>query len=623
MKFVHKIAAASSGLLLFTIAVLNTIQYLETESELNYTIEESITDIVQGVGNTVASELSGKKAMAKYATALASSNPSVKNITNVIRETDLKNSFLLIGGGFESDGRYFKSDPNWNPGDNWDPRVRPWYIDAKAKNDLIITAPYADSASGEILISIGTPMVRDSAFIGAIFFDLSLSNLSDLVNSVKLFNAGYLFIVTESGTVIAHPDAKYNGKSMEMFLPNSSINTNSSSRVMINDNEFDLRFSKVPDQNWYIGVLLDEKVAYQSIYNLRNNAIIYGIFALLISIIVLRFLMNKLLLPLDALNDAIQDVASGNGDLTKRLNTNTDKEFSELAGGFNTFTENLQSQVKQLKAYGVEIFQGAEVMGKGASESAEAMSVQSQEVELLATAMNEMAATAADVATNAQNAALAAEDAENSTAIGAEVVNTTTSSIDTLSNSIEQAVNDVRLLEDATSNIETVLQVINDIADQTNLLALNAAIEAARAGEQGRGFAVVADEVRTLASRTQESTTEIRTMIDKLQSGATTVSLAMNASQEAASGTVEQAKKTGDALEQIHEAIRRINDMNVQIASAAEEQSAVAEEMNNNAVKIKDLSVQVSNSAQEANVATNKQIQSLTDQNEILEKFKV
>ena len=190
-----------------------------------------------------------------------------------------------------------------------------------------------------------------------------------------------------------------------------------------------------------------------------------------------------------------------------------------------------------------------------------------------------------------------------------------------LSSRIEKAVNDVGVLEDATSNIETVLQVINDIADQTNLLALNAAIEAARAGEQGRGFAVVADEVRTLALRTQESTTEIRTLIDRLQAGATAVSLAMNASQDAAQGTVEQAKETGEALDQIYDAIKRINDMNIQIASAAEEQSLVAEEINTNTVKIKDLSVQVSDSAEQANIAIGEQTDSVRDQNKILDTF--
>jgi methyl-accepting chemotaxis protein len=621
MKFVHKIAAASSALLLVTVGLLNTTQYLNVKSELNNTIEESITDIVQGVANTVSSELDGKKTMVGYIASVVSDNPDKDYITQIISQKDAKDAFLLIGGGFDATGVSFKNDPNWDPGANWDPRQRPWYKESKAQNDLIITEPYADAASGKILVSIATPIIKDRQFFGSIFFDVSLSNLSDLVNSVNLFDAGYLFIVTENGVVIAHPESKYNGKDMNTFLPNSRIDPNTMTNVTLDNIEYNLRFTKVPSQDWYVAVLIDEKIAYQSIYNMRDNAIIYSIVALIISILTLLFLMRRLLVPLDELNNAIQDVASGNGDLTKRLNTKTDQEFAELATGFNTFTANLQNQVKQLKTYGVEILNGAVVMSSSSVQSAEAMDVQLQEIELLATAMNEMATTAADVASNAQNAATAAQEAEDATTLGSEVVHTTTTSIDVLSTRIETAVKDVVVLEEATSNIATVLQVINDIADQTNLLALNAAIEAARAGEQGRGFAVVADEVRTLALRTQESTTEIRTLIDKLQSGATAVSLAMNASQEAAQGTVEQAKKTGNALDQIYDAIKRINDMNIQIASAAEEQSLVAEEINSNTVKIKDLSVQVSEAAQETNRATEEQTRSVRDQNVILDKF--
>ena len=191
MKFVHKIALASSALLVITITFLNTTQYFNVKSELNTTIEESITDIVHGVKNTVASELNGKKALARYANSIAEENPTREHITNTIRIPEIMNAFLLIGGGYESDGSNFKSNPDWDPGEGWDPRVRPWYKEAKAKNDLIITAPYADSATGEILISIATPLNSANGFVGSIFFDLSLSSLSDLVNSVRLFDAGY------------------------------------------------------------------------------------------------------------------------------------------------------------------------------------------------------------------------------------------------------------------------------------------------------------------------------------------------------------------------------------------------------------------------------------------------
>ncbi|MBU2970940.1 methyl-accepting chemotaxis protein [Pseudoalteromonas sp. C2R02] len=623
MKFVHKIAGASSALLFITILLLNTTQYLNVKAQLETTIEESITDIVNGVKNTVASELSGKKSLAKYATNMVEENPTHAHITNVISQPHIKEAFLLIGGGYESDGSHFKSDPSWDPGNGWDPRKRPWYIDAKNEQELIITDPYADSATGEILISVATPIMQARNFMGAIFFDLSLSSLSDLVNSVKLFDAGYVFIVTEKGTVIAHPEGQYNGKNMSNFLPSGNINSNQIQHVMIDDIEYDLKFVKIPEQDWYVGVVLNDKIAYQSVYSMRNNAIVYGFIALIVSVLLLPLLMKKLLKPLDCLNEAIKDVASGNGDLTKRLQTDTDKEFAELAGGFNTFTSNLQAQVTRLKATGKDILNGTEVMEQGALSSDEAMSTQLQEIELLATAMHQMATTASDVATNARNAASAAQEAEDSTQKGSDIVKSTTSSIEALSHQIEQAVSDVVILEEAAHSIETVLQVINDIAEQTNLLALNAAIEAARAGEQGRGFAVVADEVRTLASRTQESTTEIRNMIDKLQAGTTTVSQAMKSSQVAASNTVEQASQTDEALNSIYAAIKLINDMNLQIASAANEQSTVAEEINTNTVRIKDLSISVSDQNHKTVDAIQLQTAGVREQNDILEKFKV
>ncbi len=203
------------------------------------------------------------------------------------------------------------------------------------------------------------------------------------------------------------------------------------------------------------------------------------------------------------------------------------------------------------------------------------------------------------------------------------MVTKTTKAIDTLSATIDAAVDDVKVLESATANIETVLKVINDIADQTNLLALNAAIEAGRAGESGRGFAVVADEVRTLAQRTQQSTTEIRNMIDFLQSGANAVAVAMSHSKDTASSAVNQAQGANEALEKIRLAIHLISDMNIQIASAAEEQSLVAEEINNNTVKIKDLSDLVAESADEAIMSMQIQTENNRDPDAILNKFKV
>ncbi|PWI33298.1 chemotaxis protein [Vibrio albus] len=622
MKFSHKIVAASSVLLLITISLLSAKQFFTVQSEMNHTINESISDIVNGVRNTVTAELNNKKALARYSTTLAEQNPSREHITEVISQPELSDTFLLVGGGFEEDGAYFTGDPSWIPSSDWDPRKRPWYKDAKSQGSLIITDPYPDSVTKDILVSIATPLTREGRFIGSIFYDMSLSSLSELVNNVKLFNAGYLFIVAKDGTVIAHPDSELNGKKMDSFLPSIQIRENQYQNVTLKDGmDYTLNYAKIEGQDWYVGVLLNEKEAFQSVYDIRNNSIIYSLLGLIVSIVILLFVIRKLMAPLGDLNTAIKDVASGHADLTKRLGTDTDQEFAELASGFNTFSENLQGQITQLKAISQEILRGTETTAKGAASSADAMSTQLQELEQLATAMNEMATTASDVAHNAQGAAAAAQEADDATQIGAEIVSETTTSIDTLSAQIEHAVSEVQKLEDATNSIETVLQVINDIADQTNLLALNAAIEAARAGEQGRGFAVVADEVRTLAQRTQESTTEIRSMIEQLQAGATAVATTMNESKNAAAGTVEKAQQADESLQRIFEAIRRITDMNLQIASAAEQQSLVAEEINANTLKIKDLSVQVSDESQQTNTAMQVQTENVRDQNSVLDKF--
>ncbi|WP_070965056.1 methyl-accepting chemotaxis protein [Vibrio sonorensis] len=620
MKFSHKIVAASSLLLLATVTALTLQQYFTVKKEIEAQVQSSVSEIVDGVRDTTAAEINGRKAIAAYASSLIEVDLTPKSIQAVMDQKVIKDTFLLVGLGFEKDGSNINNDPSWNPGPTWDPRARPWYKDAKAAGDLIITAPYADSATNEILVSIATPIRDNGSFIGAIFYDVSLAALADLVNKVQLFNAGYVFIVSGDGTTIAHPDAELNGKPMSEFLTDVNIQ-DEPQHASIEDKLYTVDFAKVPGEDWYVGVILDEEIAYQSLSQLRNSSILYTVIALAVSVILLLLLIKTLLRPLDALNAAIQDVATGQGDLTKRLDTDTDQEFAVLADGFNRFTESLQQRITHSKAIGSEILRGSEMTSAGLQESSAAMQEQLHELEQLATAMHEMATTSADVANNAQGAASAAKEADDATSLGTNVVNDTTDAISNLSETIDTAVEEVKALESATDNIETILKVINDIADQTNLLALNAAIEAARAGESGRGFAVVADEVRTLAQRTQESTTEIRNMIEQLQTGASSVANAMSISKTTASKAVERADEANITLEKIRDAIQRISDMNVQIASAAEEQSLVAEEINNNTVKIKDLSTHVSELAENANIATQAQTENIREQDAILNKF--
>ncbi|QXO18068.1 methyl-accepting chemotaxis protein [Vibrio ostreae] len=621
MRFSQKIVAASSALLLLIILLLSIQQLSTVRTEVESLVNSSLKEMVAGVNNTITAQMTSKKALAQSTTEVLELDPQNRTyVKNVLEKPALKGSFLAVGLGYQADGSVVENDDGWEPSGDYDPRKRPWFMAAKQERKLTLTAPYVDVSTKKTIMSIGTPVFDNGQFVGGMFYDLELTKLADLINSINLFDAGYLFIVTADGTTIAHPTTANNGEKLSSYLPQVTI-TPGTQEIEIDGNPFMVNFTKVPSENWYIGAIVDENKAYDAVDTLRTNSIIYTVIGVLVSIVGLSLLIKFLMRPLGTLNEAIKDVASGQGDLTKRLSTDTDKEFAELAQGFNTFTEALQKQIQQSKAIGVEIMHGAEQTMGTVQGSAAAMRDQLQELEQLATAMHEMAVTATEVANNAQGAASAAKEADDATVEGSRVVSDTAQSIDRLSAHIEMAVEEVRGLESATSNIETILKVINDIADQTNLLALNAAIEAARAGESGRGFAVVADEVRTLAQRTQQSTTEIRSMIEQLQAGAGSVSVAMKESKSTAEDAVEKAQLADEALQRIRASIQQISDMNMQIASAAEEQSLVAEEINSNTVKIKDLSTQVSESAQEASISMQAQTENVREQDAILNKF--
>jgi len=313
---------------------------------------------------------------------------------------------------------------------------------------------------------------------------------------------------------------------------------------------------------------------------------LYLIIGVVISFLVFILFRTMIVKRLATLESSFHDIAEGEGDLRQRVEVNGDDAIDRLGENFNTFLDKIHSTMNEVVGVTTELTTSSEHLTLIATESQQEVLHQKSEIDLAAAAINEMSATVQEVSRNASTAAESAFEADKEANSGKEIVVDTTRVIHSLAEEVVKAADVIHMLEQDSNNISVVLDVIRGIAEQTNLLALNAAIEAARAGEQGRGFAVVADEVRTLASRTQESTAEINTMIEKLQARASEAVKVMENSRTQAQLGVEQVSKAGSSLETITASVATINDMNTQIASAAEEQSAVGEEINKNIVSI-------------------------------------
>ncbi len=522
-----------------------------------------------------------------------------------------------------------------------------WYTCPKESAHPCVLDPYFDKVGERQLLmtSIAFPLELDGKVIGVMGLDINLSNLQALseqgnrelydgVGQVGILSPARLFAGNSRdagllGKNLAKADPQHAGELLQLLAAGKS--------QLFNEND-DLKvlqpLQPIPGAKPW-GVLLEvPKSALlgpalaleQQLDDMRREGtwveLGLGLGAAVLGLLVLWLTARGVTRPILGVAHMLRDIASGEGDLTQRLPHTGRDELGELAGWFNRFLDKLQPIIRDVKVSVRDARSTADQSAAISSQTSAGMQQQFREIDQVATASHEMTATAQDVARSAAQAADAARGADQATRDGLALIDRTTQSIDSLAANLTSAMGQVEQLASSSEEIGSVLEVIRAIAEQTNLLALNAAIEAARAGDAGRGFAVVADEVRNLARRTQDSVEQIRGVIEGLQQGTRDVVDAMHGSHRQAQGSVEQVDEAVAALQRIGEAVTVINDMNLQIASAAEEQSSVAEEINRNVAAIRDVTESLSSQAEESAQVSQSLNRLANHQQGLMEQFK-
>ena len=581
LKFSHKILLAASGVVVLAFALFTLYNDYLQRNTINQNIESSVEQAGNLTASSVQNWLSGRILVLESLAQSVAHQGSQADLPGLVDQPAFTSNFQFTYVG-QANG-VFTQRPDAKMPEGYDPRERPWYKQAVSAGKTMLTPPYM-AAVGGLIVTIAMPVKKDGQLLGVVGGDLSLDSLVKIINSVDSGGLGYAFLVSGDGQVIVSPDKDQVMKNLKDIYPSSNLKIEKGvQEVQLNGQDRIISFTPVtglPSADWYIGQSLDKQKAYAPLSKFRTSALIAMFIAVAVIALLLSLLIRVLMRPLTTMGRAMQDIAQGEGDLTRRLVIENKDEFGELASSFNQFVERIHASISEVSSATRQVHDLSQRVMASSNASIIGSDEQSARTNSVAAAINELGAATQEIARNAADASQHASGASEQADDGRKVVEQTIQAMTELSRKISLSCAQIETLNASTDNIGHILDVIKGISQQTNLLALNAAIEAARAGEAGRGFAVVADEVRNLAHRTQESAEEIHKMITSLQVGSREAVSTMNASQVSSEDSVEVANQAGARLISVTQRIEEIDGMNQSVAAATEEQTAVVESLN-------------------------------------------
>jgi len=526
-----------------------------------------------------------------------------------------------------TDGGYvvWPDDPSQS---SYDPRLRPWYKAAMAEPGKIVRTPayYYAKANTALLGTARTVSDASGTFRGVIGIDVSLQQLGDLVNSIKLGDTGYLMVVESNGNVLVDPrNPGHNFKQLKdlggayLFLDGIKSGLG---QLNIDGTDYMVNVYPINELGWrFIGLIERNEVMAKTNTLTWQITLITAVLALVLALMGALF-SGFIVRPILSVSNGLESIAQGEGDLTKSLAIQGKDETATLASWFNKFLGTIRQLIRSIGQASAELQHASGKTTQTAESMNEVAGRQREAIEMVSTAFNEMVATSNEVARSCSQAATAADAGHYKVQEGYDQIELATSNVNRLSGSLTESAQEMAVLEQDSRNINTILDTIRSIAEQTNLLALNAAIEAARAGEQGRGFAVVADEVRALAKRTADSTGEIDGLLGKLSRKTQEVTRHIETSLALSQTSVSSIGEARVSFEDIRHSVEDIRGQTLQIATAAEEQHQVAEDINRHIAQIQDDALRVEELAHSTNQDSSRLSKLSTELDGLVRRFK-